>query len=136
MATLLLPAATPYDLVDIASFVEECCQPAAPDARAMYQITLAVDETCTNVLEHAYGGEAGPLRIEVEAEPGLVTIRVRDWGAPFDPTAAPPLDPSLPLHQRPTGGMGIHIIRQVMDEVAHTPREDGNCLLLRKRLPR
>ena len=64
-----------------------------------------------------------------------LVICLRDEASPFDPTSIPAPDLTVPLEQRATGGMGIHLIRQIMDKVTHrVTSQGGNELLLMKRL--
>lgn len=134
MAYLYLAAATAHDLATIARFIEEECDAAPITPRALFHLKLAVDEACTNILEHAYDGRAGPLGVEIVLAGEAIQIEIRDWGAPFDPTEAPPPSHDMPLEQRPNGGMGIHLIRQVMDSLSYRAGPEGNRLLITKRL--
>ncbi|MDR3095034.1 MAG: ATP-binding protein [Bacteroidales bacterium] len=63
-----------------------------------------------------------------------LSFTVEDTGIAFDPTATPPADTSLPLEQRPTGGLGIHLVRQIMDEVNYCRTGETNQLQLKKKL--
>ena len=65
-----------------------------------------------------------------------LTIRVEDDGRAFDPLQAPPPDLDLPLEERPVGGLGIHIVRSVMDAVEYQRRGGRNVLTMRKTIGR
>ena len=122
------------DLALIADFVDTVCEGCIRDSRTLYHIKMAVDEACTNVFEHGYAGE-GPLEIEASCNSTRIRFRIRDWGATFDPTAVGSPDPSLSLEDRPLGGLGMHLMRQVMDHIEYSfDEEKGNCLLLEKQL--
>jgi serine/threonine-protein kinase RsbW len=97
---------------------------------------LAVDEVCANVVQHAYEGtEAGDIEISCFLEDQLLTIRVRDWGWGFDPDAVEVPDIEAPLEERTLGGLGLFIVRTVMDRVTFTFDPDlGNELTMSKRL--
>ena len=132
--TLSLSAGT-ENLAEIRRFVRESATAlgAAPEtARAL---ELAVDEAACNAIVHGYQGRAGLLEVEVERDGDVVVIRLRDWAPPFDPTSLPHPDLTLPLEDRPLGGLGVYLIRQSVDEMAHraTP-VGGNELTLSKRL--
>jgi serine/threonine-protein kinase RsbW len=100
-------------------------------------VELAVDEAVTNVVVHGYRGEPGPLEVAVERDGDRLVVRVRDRAPPFDPARAPAPDLTSPLDERPVGGLGVHLIRQAVDEMRHrTPEGGGNELTLVKRLPR
>ena len=59
---------------------------------------------------------------------------VEDDGTPFDPLAAPPVDTSLPLGDKPIGGLGVHLMRQFMDELSYARADGKNMLRMRKRI--
>ncbi len=98
------------------------------------QIALAVDEALTNVIKHGYGMQTGrPIRLRIEAvsreqQTGLRFV-VRDYGRTVDPEAICGRD----LEQVRPGGLGVHIIRAVMDEVCYEPAAGGGtCLSMLK----
>lgn len=135
MHRLVLEQATSTDLHAIADFVEQSCATWVKEARTLYHIQLAIDEACSNIFEHAYGGQAGRLEIEIRGTRQQLTLQLRDWGRPFDPDSVPPPDPDLSLEERPIGGLGVHLIRQIMDQVTYRfDSEMGNTLILKKRL--
>ena len=127
-------AAEVKNLAEIRCFVEETATAIGVDPTVMPGIILAVDEAVSNIIAHGYQGQEGAVEIEVSQEGDALVIRVRDEAAPFDPTIVPPPDVTLPLEQRIPGGLGIHLIRQIMDEMTHrvTP-QGGNELTLVKR---
>ncbi len=121
------------DLPRIADFVEAACVATdlAPSVR--FDLQLAVEEACCNVIEHAYGGAGGALTIRFETRGEDVVITVQDRGQPFDPSTVPEPDTAAPLAERPIGGLGLYLMRQLMDEVAFTfSPEEGNTLAMMK----
>ena len=106
------------------------------DQGALYEIQLAVDEACANVVQHAYeGSEPGDMEISCLFEDQTLTIRVRDWGWGFDPNGVEVPDIEAPLEERTLGGLGLFIVRNVMDDVTFTfDPELGNELTMSKRL--
>jgi serine/threonine-protein kinase RsbW len=104
--------------------------------RALYEIQLAVDEACANVVCHAYRGmEPGDMEVSCDLKDRVFTIRVRDWGKGFDPDKVPIPNLDAPLEERDVGGLGIFILKQVMDRVRFTCDPDkGNELEMDKRL--
>jgi serine/threonine-protein kinase RsbW len=83
---------------------------------------------------HGYTGRQGFVEVEVGREGDALVVRLRDEAVPFDPTSVPPLDMTLPPEQRVLEGMGIYLIRQVMDEMTHRiTLQRGNELTLVKR---
>ncbi|MHC4199523.1 MAG: ATP-binding protein [Planctomycetota bacterium] len=104
------------------------------------RLTLAVDESVTNVMEHAYENDLeGEMFIEValEATDLEFVACIRDWGSAFDPTAVPAPDLSAHVREGRRHGLGIFLIRQIMDEATYTSDADGcNELKLVKRVAR
>ena len=116
--------------------VAEWAQKAGFDKRALYEIQLAVDEACANVVDHAYEGvDPGDIEVSCCLDDQVLTIQVRDWGTGFD--LAGVADPELdaPLEERTLGGLGLFLVRQVMDDVQfNSDPEVGNELMMSKRL--
>ena len=85
-------------------------------------VVLAVNEACMNVIQHAYGaGRSGEIVLEILNNRDQVKLRVRDFAAPVDPAAIRPRD----LDDVRPGGLGVHLIREVMDEANFVPPPDG-----------
>ena len=127
-------AAEVKNLVEIRCFVQEKALAFGLDPAMIPNVILAVDEAVSNIIAHGYQCQEGTVEIEVSQEKDALVIRIRDEAPPFDPTIVPPPDVTLPLKQRIPGGLGIHLIRQIMDEMTHrvTP-QGGNELTLVKR---
>lgn len=96
-------------------------------------LVLAVNEAVTNSLLHGYGGQPGPIGLCVEADDGELRVILYDVAAPFDPTQVPPPDINLPLEDRPLGGLGIHMMRQLTDALTYRRSTEGNELTFVKR---
>ncbi len=111
-------------------WVEGCCGQEGVAADVTFKMTLAIEEAVMNVIGHAFAGRAPPhemrLRLDITAE--SVIAELIDNGDAFDPTAAPEPDLSLPLDERRIGGLGIHLMRHMMDQL-HYSRSDGNNYL-------
>lgn len=122
-------------LADISEFVARAAEAAGLDAHAIYEVQMAVDEACSNIIEHAYGGEGrGPIECTCRIRDGELTVTLCDQGHPFDPTSVPEPDLHANLKKRKSGGLGLYFIRQLMDNVhfEFTP-DSGNVLTLVKR---
>ncbi|MFA5159393.1 MAG: ATP-binding protein [Candidatus Omnitrophota bacterium] len=91
------------------------------------KILLAVDEALTNIIRHAYQGRPGKMTVSISASDDKIEIVLEDQGKKFDPTQVP--SPELPRH-RP-GGLGIHFIRTIMDQMIY---DDQNPAWNRLRL--
>ncbi len=132
---LEIESGTVHDLSTIADFVDEVGVQCTVQEHLLYHVKMAVDEACANIFEHAYAGGPGRVKIEIECASTQLIVRIQDWGTPFDPTAYQVPDPSLSLEERPIGGLGLHFIHTLMDEVEyHFDPHAGNCLTLRKNL--
>ena len=121
------------DLPDVLAFVEAACEAAGVRPELWFDLQLVVEEACANVIEHAYSGEGGDLDISFEARERDVVLTVRDHGQPFAPERVVAPDMSLPLTQRRIGGLGLHLMYQLMDEVQFDFAEGGNTLVMVKR---
>jgi sigma-B regulation protein RsbU (phosphoserine phosphatase) len=102
-------------------------------------INLALEEAVTNVMMYAYPGRNdGQVFVEyteAESEKGKKLIfTISDSGIPFDPTQKAEVDTSLPAEEREIGGLGIHLVRQLMDEVRYERDEGKNILTLVKNI--
>ena len=86
----------------------------------VFQVQLAVDEACSNIIQHAYSGDTeNTIRITCSVVGNDFIIKIRDWGKPFDPHSVPPPDLKSELAERRVGGLGIFLMRQVMNEVRY-----------------
>ena len=121
-------------LAAIGEFVIQAAEVAALDPRATYAVQMAVDEACSNIIEHSYEGEnIGEIECTYEVTPKALIITLRDQGACFDPTHVSDPDLDADLQDRTRGGLGIYFIRQLMDRVEHEfSLEQGNVLTLVK----
>ncbi len=119
----------------IRRFVQERAAALGADQDVIADVILATDEAVTNIIVHGYQDRPGMIEIELRRSGNAVIVFLRDESAPFDPTSVPPPDVTQPLEKRPLGGMGIHLIRQLMDEVTHhiTP-QGGNELTMTKKV--
>lgn len=122
-------------LAAIGKFVTRAAEAAGLDERAIYEAQLAVDEASSNIIEHAYGGEEnGDIECTCRIGDGELTVILRDHGRPFDPACVPEPDLKVPLDERGTGGLGVHFMRQLMDEIRFECASDsGNLLTMVKR---
>jgi anti-sigma regulatory factor (Ser/Thr protein kinase) len=99
-----------------------------------FAIELALEELFMNVVLHGSEGLSSPARVAVQLSTTTeeVLIEVEDDGTPFDPLTAPAPDLSLDLDQRPVGGLGLHLIREMMNHVDYQFVRGRNRVLLRK----
>ncbi len=103
-----------------------------------YVVTLAIDEAVANIMEHGYGaGKPGFVRVEVEIDDREFKAVIADRGTYFDLTALPPLDLRSHVQDGRSRGLGVFMIRKLMEQVEYRVNEDGeNELSLKKLLER
>jgi len=118
MLTARFPAR--YDhLRAISAFVMDAIKDSPFDSRQRYAIDLAVDEACSNVIDHAYAGnDQGEIRISLDLLEIGLKITIQDDGAPFDPDCVAEPDLTSPLETRCERGLGVYLIHEVMDEAS------------------
>lgn len=115
-------------------WVERCCGEAGIAGDLPSKLSLALDEAVTNVIGHAFTGQPPPHRIEIEldiSDAGVVATVV-DNGRAFDPSEAPEPDVSSLLEKREPGGLGILLIRRMVDRVEYRRAGNENRLRLEK----
>lgn len=101
----------------ISVFVMDAIKESPFDERQRYAIDLAVDEACSNVIDHAYGGEdRGEIRILLDLNDKGLKITIQDDGTPFEPEDVAEPDLISPLETRCERGLGVFLIRKNMDE--------------------
>ena len=115
-------------------FVEEQAQALGVEASAVYDVLLAVDELTMNIVVHGYHSQLGTIEVEMRTVGDALEVRLRDQAPPFDPTLVSTPDTTLPLEQRPAGGMGILLARHFMDSMIHRilPQGGNELILLKK----
>jgi anti-anti-sigma factor len=121
-------------LAAISEFVIEGAREAGLDEHDVWEVQLAVDEAATNVIQHSYAGEPGPMTIETRHNGDEYEITIRDRGRPFNPDTVPEPDLVSPLEERRTGGLGIYLMRKLMDTVEFRFEADQNVLVMAKRI--
>ncbi len=128
----------PNDVAEVpvlAEFVEGVCEEAGMDMSTTMQLNLAIEEAVVNVMDYAYpAGEKGEVVVDAVVNDGLLQIVIRDHGTPFDPTAKGDVDTTLSAEERNIGGLGIHLIRTIMDTVSYERVGDSNVLTLTKKI--
>jgi serine/threonine-protein kinase RsbW len=124
---------TMADLPRIGEFIEEVCDQAEVDPTARFAVLTAIDEACSNIFEHAYRGRAGELSLAMETRGQDLVITLHDRGGAFNPEGVPAPDLGLTLDQRPIGGLGLHLMRKLMDKIFFIfSSEHGNTLVMEK----
>jgi anti-sigma regulatory factor (Ser/Thr protein kinase) len=106
------------------------------ESKLLYQLRLASEEALVNIINYAYGNMTGNIEIAFKFDPESknLTIQISDWGKPFDPLSQPEPDINIDYEQRKIGGLGIHMIRKIMNEVNYERINDKNVLTMKKYL--
>ena len=117
-------------------FVAERAREAGFCSQALYEIQVAVDEACANVVQHAYPNTCpGDMEIGCKVDDDKFVICVCDWGIGFAPDRVPVPDVTAPLEERIPGGLGLFLIRQYMEWVQFDfDPHKGNRLRMAKSL--
>ena len=119
----------------LAAFIEEVAESHGADPSVTMNIDLALEEAVVNVMNYAYPeGTFGEVDVTACFCDGTLIFTVSDSGIPFDPTKVSDPDTSLSAEERPIGGLGIHLVRQLMDEVAYCYENNHNILTLKKKI--
>ena len=103
------------------------------DAKTVFAVQVALEELFTNIVRHAYDdpGSTHLIDIRLESGAGLLTLELEDDGRPFDPLSAPDPDISLPISQRPVGGLGLFITRRFASSMSYQRTCGKNRVTLR-----
>jgi len=122
------------NLEGICDYITNCASAAGLDESEVYAVQLAVDEATTNIIEHGYGEEC-QSRIDINCEvlkDGLKVV-IYDDAQPFDPTSVPEPELNVGLDELKPRGLGIFLMRKMMDEIKYEPSSDkGNTLTMIK----
>ena len=126
----------PRDISQLAEQIEAFGKEGALSVQHIYQLNLVLDELLTNIVSYGYDDDlTHEIGLRLRAEPGHLTAVLTDDGKPFNPLEEAPaaiLDGSI--EDRPIGGLGIHFMRTLMDEVAYQRQDGHNQLILIKHL--
>ena len=124
-------------LAEIAAFVTQAARRAGLNDDEVFHVEMAVDEACSNIIEHAYAAQAGNIDLACRCpEVGQFEVVIRDSGPPFQPdeVTSPQLSAPADLDDLNEGGLGLYFIRKLMDDVRFefVPGQ-GNRLTMLKR---
>lgn len=118
-------------------FLQELGQAFSLPSALLNSLNLALEEALVNSIQYAYPeGKKGTVRLSAtwDAATQMLTFVLTDQGVPFDPTKVADADTTLSLEERPIGGLGIFLIRQIMDSVTYTYQNSENVLTMSKRI--
>ena len=124
-------------IVRCTEFVVACATAARFPLARMRQLELVVEEVLVNICRHAYGDTPGEVEIRcIRVAREHLCVEFIDRGKPFNILASPPRDLTADVEEREVGGLGIPLIRAMMDEVSYCRAGDRNILRVTARLPR
>ncbi len=122
-------------LDEVTAFVEQELDKACCPPKTVMQITLCVEELFANVANYAYKDSVpGNVCVYLRCFNGEMTLRISDYGIPFDPLEQTDPDVSLSAEERPIGGLGIFIVKKTMDDIHYERRAGMNILTMKKKL--
>ena len=123
-------------LREIKSYVESVCRETALSDKDIDSILLAMEEACTNVIRHAYLYASGTIRIKITVTQKEIAFTIVDTGRSFDFDSAGSPDLARYVDTGRKGGLGIYLIRKVMDDVSYRTIRGENHLRMAKKLPK
>ena len=123
-------------LSDVSAFLNGELEKADCPPKAAMQLDMSIEEVFVNIARYAYPDEKGEavLGISFDGESRTITLRMRDKGVPFDPLARPDPDITLPAEERSIGGLGIFMMKKVMDSVHYSYTNGENVLTMSKKI--
>jgi sigma-B regulation protein RsbU (phosphoserine phosphatase) len=120
------------EIRDLNNFIKKVCAALSLDEKMTHNIRLAVEEAVVNVMEYAYPKEIkGDVIVTAKANNMRLKIIITDQGKPFDPTQKEKADVSLTAEERPIGGLGLLLVRELMDSINYEREGNSNVLTLR-----
>ncbi len=122
------------DLAEIprlADFVEAFCAPLDPPTKDLFALQLALEEAVTNVIHHGYtDGGTHTFSVALARDGRRVTAVLTDDAPAYDPLARKEVDTAVPWAEREIGGLGVHLLKKLMDSAHYERRADRNVLTL------
>jgi anti-sigma regulatory factor (Ser/Thr protein kinase) len=121
----------PSDIRRVAERVDEFCRARKISGKIVYRFNLALDEVLTNIISHGLTEGRHEIAVSVTLDDGSLIANVSDDGPAFDPLSAPVPDIHTPIEERKIGGLGVHLLRTLMDAVEYHRRDGRNHLTFR-----
>ena len=123
------------EITRLYEFIEELGNDFSLSPDIVFNLNLVLEEAVVNVINYAYPKEEHQnIYLSARMHEGSIVLVLTDTGKEFDPTAAPEADVTLSADDRQIGGLGIFLIRQIMNEVKYERIEGKNVLTLEKKL--
>ena len=127
--------ATIENVETVTDFVNAQLEDFGCPMKVQMQIDIAIDELFGNIAHYAYGGETGSatVRLELQEDPRAAVITFIDSGVPFDPLKSDDPDTTLSAQERKIGGLGIFLVKKVMDETSYEYKDGSNRFTMVKK---
>ena len=123
------------EVPELNHFVKDVAERLGIKTSLSRQLRLAVEEIVVNIINYAYPeGATGYIHVEAKSNGKRINFIITDEGVPFDPTAVFDTDISIAAENRPVGGLGIHLVREIMDTINYERIDGKNVLTLRKKI--
>ncbi len=123
------------EVTKLSTFIKSVFEKMELDKSLSSQLRLAVEEAVVNVLNYAYPpGSEGTVEIRIMSDDHQLKVMITDAGVPFDPTEQEKIDTSLAIEDRRIGGLGIHLVRALMDTINYERLDGKNILTLMKQI--
>jgi sigma-B regulation protein RsbU (phosphoserine phosphatase) len=125
-----------HEVTRFSSFIKEITERIGIEKSLARQLRLAVEEAVVNVIDYAYPADTeGDILVKIMSDGTALRFQIIDSGVPFDPTAKEKADTTLSVEDRSIGGLGILLVRELMDTINYERSEGKNILTLIKRIP-
>lgn len=146
MNSMIMPAKQ-ENMASMVSFIKKAVEKHGGNRKDVYQIHLISEEIILNIIKYAYPEKTGDIEIKYEFKPNgnpdaegkverkaEMMIRISDQGIPFNPLEKDEPDISAPVDQRDIGGLGIFMVRNLVDHLSYERQNNQNVLILIKQL--
>ena len=122
------------EMSTLAEKLETFCDQNGIGPEIVSVVNLALEEIVTNIISYGYGETPGDhrIRIDLKHDGKELTARIEDDAVAFDPLQKEDPDLDVPLEERRVGGLGIHLVKTLMDEVSYSREHNSNVLFIRK----
>jgi anti-sigma regulatory factor (Ser/Thr protein kinase) len=123
------------ELATLRTFMQTFWEDHSLPEALLFPFDLALEEVFANIVMHGAPAEDDSVEVTFELQADRVRLRIADAGPPFDPlTEAPAPDLEAAIEERTVGGLGVFLVKELMDEVAYEYRDGRNVLTMAKRV--
>ena len=123
------------ELARVGASVDEFCSNLAIPAAYAFKLNIALEELLTTTISYGYDDDRGhQIAIDIAREGDTLVTQISDDARPYDPLKAPPPDLDSAIEDRPIGGLGVHLVKTLMDDVRYVYRDGRNHVTLRKKI--